>query len=265
MSGSNTPTTKVNTGGDETMHVTEEYKECVIEEIISAAEEESSAPPPGQLLEGYDDIDMHYVERGPHGYGIYGFGERVEDPWEYLPGGHHPVHLGDTFYNYKVINKLGSGGFGTVWLCRVLEKDPTEYVALKIIRAMDSGEDNAELVNVRRLLKLAETDPDVEKYCLLPLDRFELEGVNGVHQCFVYPVAGQAVQEIWNNVKDPEEYLRSLTRQTVEAMAMFHRHGICHGGKSLLRSNDPTPPFHFNTYTNVLIFRLPTFKYPPSP
>ena len=40
--------------------------------------------------------------------------EFIED---YLPGGYHPVHLGDTFKDqYKVIRKLGDGGSSTVWL-----------------------------------------------------------------------------------------------------------------------------------------------------
>ena len=36
----------------------------------------------------------------------------------YRDGGYHPVHLGD-FYNggrYKVLHKLGWGGYATVWL-----------------------------------------------------------------------------------------------------------------------------------------------------
>lgn len=44
----------------------------------------------------------------------------------YKPGGYHPVHLGDLFKDgrYKIINKLGFGGFSTVWLARDLEWVP---------------------------------------------------------------------------------------------------------------------------------------------
>jgi serine/threonine protein kinase len=35
----------------------------------------------------------------------------------YKPGGFHPVEFGDVFKGqYKVIRKLGYGGFSTVWL-----------------------------------------------------------------------------------------------------------------------------------------------------
>lgn len=70
----------------------------------------------------------------------------LEDPEQYMAGGLHPVHLGDLLGNsnqYKVIHKLGSGGFATVWLCRDLEKDV--YTALKIMIADASKGDCAEL------------------------------------------------------------------------------------------------------------------------
>ncbi len=46
-------------------------------------------------------------------------------PWslkkifDYEAGGHHPVHLDDVLHQrYRVIHKLGSGGYANVWLCR---------------------------------------------------------------------------------------------------------------------------------------------------
>jgi hypothetical protein len=39
---------------------------------------------------------------------------------QYRPGGYHPVSLGDTIKEnrYKIVHKLGWGGFSTVWLAR---------------------------------------------------------------------------------------------------------------------------------------------------
>lgn len=60
--------------------------------------------------------------------------ESVEDTNTYSPGGHYPVHLGDVVESkYKVIHKLGNGGFALVWLARDVRK--CRYVALKILRA----------------------------------------------------------------------------------------------------------------------------------
>lgn len=44
-----------------------------------------------------------------------------EEDWEdYVPGGYHPVHIGDAFSNgrYHVVRKLGWGHFSTVWLAK---------------------------------------------------------------------------------------------------------------------------------------------------
>ncbi|KAL4809867.1 kinase-like domain-containing protein [Aspergillus unguis] len=179
-----------------------------------------------------------------HGFSIDGPLENIEGPWDYLHGGHHPVQLKDNLgpsKRYRVIHKLGTGGFANVWLCRVLGKKPTEYVAVKILMAELSGGRSRELEYVHRLQELAKIDPLIEKYCLLPLDIFEIDGPNGRHQCFVYPIAGQTVKMIDGDVDDPHEYLRDLARQAAEAMGALHRHGLCHGdfrpGNILLRAD----------------------------
>ncbi|KAG4432460.1 hypothetical protein IFR05_012050 [Cadophora sp. M221] len=59
----------------------------------------------------------------------------LEQVYDFESGGHHPVLLGDVYNNrrYRIIHKLGSGGFGVVWLCRDTEaKGTTKYLALKI-------------------------------------------------------------------------------------------------------------------------------------
>lgn len=40
----------------------------------------------------------------------------------YRKGGYHPIHLGDTLKDgrYKILHKLGWGGYATVWLARDL-------------------------------------------------------------------------------------------------------------------------------------------------
>lgn len=48
--------------------------------------------------------------------------EHVEDVRQYVPGGYHPVDIGDIMDNgpvtYTVMHKLGHGGFSTVWLVK---------------------------------------------------------------------------------------------------------------------------------------------------
>jgi hypothetical protein len=74
---------------------------------------------------------------------------KLEHIYDYKLNGHHPVHLGDIYSNngrYRVIHKLGSGGFAIVWLYRDTKaKGATKYIALKILMAEISSDDCPEL------------------------------------------------------------------------------------------------------------------------
>ncbi|RDW67407.1 uncharacterized protein DSM5745_09273 [Aspergillus mulundensis] len=159
-------------------------------------------------------------------------GRYTEWPWEYLPGGHHPVHLGDLLgpnQDFKVIHKLGAGGYGNVWLCRLLGMEEPMYVAIKILKAEVSGEYCRELDSALMLMEKMKQDPELEDWCLVPFDVFTLTGPNGTHQCFAYEVAASGIDDIARGVDDVDGFLRGLARQTAEAMDVLHRNGIVHG------------------------------------
>ena len=52
--------------------------------------------------------------------------EEAEDIHRYVPGGYHPVRLGDVIESdagsYRVLQKLGRGSFSTVWFARNLHE-----------------------------------------------------------------------------------------------------------------------------------------------
>jgi hypothetical protein len=81
-----------------------------------------------------------YLELAPFG---------LKHIYNYKPNSYYPVHLGGVYSNngqYRVIYKLGSGGFATIWLYRDTEaKGATKYVALKILIAETSSNNCPEL------------------------------------------------------------------------------------------------------------------------
>ncbi|KAH7137337.1 kinase-like domain-containing protein, partial [Dactylonectria estremocensis] len=161
---------------------------------------------------------------------------RLEHFYEYEPGGHHPVHLQDVVGEkgrYRVIHKLGSGGFSNVWLCRDLEgREKTSYVALKVLMAEASDSDYPEIrINQLKdwLIKQREQDDAADPICL-PLDQFTVDGPNGHHACFIYPLLGPKVSlGLFQANGDPDKSLRGISHRIVKAVSLLHSQGICYG------------------------------------
>lgn len=169
------------------------------------------------------------LERAPFG---------LEHIYDYEPGGHHPVHLSDVYGDgerYRVIHKLGSGGFANVWLCLDTEaKGETKYVALKILMAETSSDDCPELRlnHMKHTYSERSDNNDGAELICLPLDNFKINGPNGDHIAFVYPVLGPSVSSgFFRPSTDLNADLRSISLQVIKAIKFLHSQGICHGGK----------------------------------
>lgn len=175
---------------------------------------------------------------------------------QYRPGGLHPVSLGDTFCagKYKVIRKLGSGAFSTVWLavceryvnlqvlCNKTADNASSvprYVAIKITKAKATV-DTTELAILEHLHSVAGDDPDFNHVTKL-LDHFQHDGPNGTHLCLVFEVmsttAASLVYELPENQPKswlkPDRYpkwiAKRLLRHTLHGLAFLHRNGVVHG------------------------------------
>ncbi|KAF1954237.1 kinase-like protein [Byssothecium circinans] len=169
----------------------------------------------------------------------------VEDVNMYRPGGHHPVNLGDVIgHKFKIIHKLGNGGFALVWLARDL--DQHGCVALKILRA--NAQDRE--IEVLKHLKNAARNLRITNLH----ETFLIHGPNGVHQCLVLDVGGPSLKLLSLYCKRPPlPFLKAATRKLAEGVAALHSAGVCHG--DLTHSNVLFEITGFHAWTEDEIYR----------
>lgn len=173
--------------------------------------------------------------------------DNVEDVESYVMGGFHPVHLGDVFNDrYRILHKLGYGGFSTVWLASDEKED--RRVAMKVIRA--SASSNCSELEILQQLEQNPTEHPGRGHISSLLDHFTIQGPNGTHMCLVSEVAGPNVTTLNDSPgkvvgsQRLRAYLaKKVARQTVEALQYIHSHELCHGG--MLPPHPKTLVYHY--------------------
>jgi serine/threonine protein kinase len=213
--GSSTSKASVNSEADSAGQTECSYQSCEAGETGEASVEK--------------DGDNDKTPTGP----LYMFPsfDDVENIEYYRPGGYHPVRIGDRIGGrYKIIHKLGYGGFRTVWLARDTEKQ--RYVALKITLA-DFSKDAMEK-DLKILKHLAE---HVERpggiFVEIPIEDFWITGPNGKHLCIVSEVAGPSIAHLtrtYNSKIEPQD-ARRMALQITQCLAFLHsgKVGVVHG------------------------------------
>lgn len=181
-----------------------------------------------------------------------------ENVAKYRMGGYHPTHIGDTYKQgrYKILHKLGSGGYGTAWLAR--DTEAMRYVALKIIVANDKS-GKLELKWFRYFARQQSKHPG-KQHLLMLLDCFILPGPHGIHTCLVLPFLGPNVRDqaasYISGILD-HSIARRVATQLSESLAYLHSLGIGHGG-----SYTPAEPccsllmMHPDCHTQNVVFKL---------
>ncbi|RSL85190.1 hypothetical protein CEP51_003472 [Fusarium floridanum] len=151
----------------------------------------------------------------------------TEEVERYESGGFHPVHLGDLFDEgrYRVVHKLGAGGFATIWLARDLLE--SSWVALKIVLAEESQSVEASATLAHNIVSESFHDSrfvTYERY-------FHIEGPNGRHLCLVLPVLGPSAYRVSHYLESriQPRLARNVALQAAEALADLHSRGLCHG------------------------------------
>ncbi|EQL36119.1 CMGC/SRPK protein kinase [Blastomyces dermatitidis ATCC 26199] len=157
---------------------------------------------------------------------IYG----VEHLEKYEPGGYHPLMIGDILHNrYKIVTKLGFGGFSTVWLA--LDTQKKQYVALKVgVADQDQPRHESEILHKlsNAALSSSRAHPG---HRLIPaiLDEFAVDGPNGRHPCYTTLPARCDLGDAAYGYVFPLQTVRALAAGITQALAYMHSRGFIHG------------------------------------
>ncbi|OJD24178.1 CMGC/SRPK protein kinase [Blastomyces percursus] len=150
----------------------------------------------------------------------------------YRQGGYHPVALGECLKagRYKVLHKLGWGGYSTVWAARDQRLYKIIYVAIKIsVAERIHDEETRELQPMRELA--------AHHLCLEHtvhmLDDFDLKGPNGSHKCLVYELLGPNIPDIidvhFPDGRLPGKLAKVIAKQSLIGLDSLHQQNIGHG------------------------------------
>ncbi|KAG6831510.1 hypothetical protein H0H92_009778 [Tricholoma furcatifolium] len=160
---------------------------------------------------------------------VYHWIEDVEDLERYQLGGYHPVHLDDEIKGrYRIVHKLGYGGYSTVWLAR--DQQEQRFVAIKFIIA--SASSASPEIRILRYMKSLNSSHPGREFVTTLIDDFELEGPNGVHRCIVTEVAGPSVGKVRYEIDEgklPTQIARKVALQSAQGLAFIHSCGVAHG------------------------------------
>ncbi|KAH9891394.1 protein kinase-like domain-containing protein [Xylariomycetidae sp. FL2044] len=170
----------------------------------------------------------HHSQIPPQAYtcGI----DDAEPLHRYRPGGYHPLDLGVALKNgrYKVLHKLGWGGYSTTWAAKDQKDD--RYVAVKI--TMSEVAESRELKVLRALSALPTHHPGSSHVNQL-LDHFTIVGPNGSHNCLVLELLGPNVADVVDlYCKDgrlPSKLAKSFVKQALQGLDFLAVNNIGHG------------------------------------
>ncbi|KFA70079.1 hypothetical protein S40285_03307 [Stachybotrys chlorohalonatus IBT 40285] len=153
--------------------------------------------------------------------------ENIEEVEKYVPGGYHAVDIDDVIDagkdSYKVIHKLGPGGFSTVWLVLSCREIAT-YYALKIICADASGPHELEV-----LQHIEKASLSGHPHVAMLHDSLRVSGPNGEDQCLTFPVLGLSLYNQEVNASLPDILRHQVYQQVADTLEFLHICGICHG------------------------------------
>ncbi|MCA1578204.1 MAG: protein kinase [Acidobacteria bacterium] len=128
--------------------------------------------------------------------------------------------IGSTLGNYKILEKLGEGGQGTVY--KAIDSKLGRTLVIKVLPAeLTSKEANLKRFEREARLASALDHPNI---CTI----FDLNEINGIHFIAMQYIEGRNVRQLVNGRPLSLESALSIALQTADALAAAHSRGIIH-------------------------------------
>ena len=127
---------------------------------------------------------------------------------------------GSTLGNYKILEKLGEGGQGTVY--RAIDSKLGRTVVIKVLPAELTAKE-ANLKRFEREARLASA-LDHPNICTI----FDLNEIHGIHFIAMQYIEGRNVRQLVNGRPLSLESALSIVLQTADALSAAHERGIIH-------------------------------------
>ena len=141
----------------------------------------------------------------------------------FQPPFYYPITIGYLLaQRYRIVHKLGHGGFSTVWMAHdiVTKKD----VALKVtIPTRDAADPESTMHN-----EIRQRVQDTSKL-LLSSETFSLPGPNGHHRVLVFPLRGPNLHSCFASMSMANRM--SAAKQVLQALKCLHDANIVHRGQ----------------------------------
>lgn len=156
--------------------------------------------------------------------------EGVESLEKYRRGGYCPVMIGDILNKrYQIIDKLGYGGYSTVWLALDIRRK--RYAALKI-GISDSRLQETDILKRLSKSNISSNIVALSGYDAIPqlLDEFTLQSANGMHPCYTTTPAQCTLRDASFYHMFKTEVARALSMRLISTVAYIHSQGFVHGG-----------------------------------
>ncbi|KAK1774201.1 kinase-like domain-containing protein [Copromyces sp. CBS 386.78] len=181
------------------------------------------ANPP--VLAGDDEEEFPYDVEDD----VWGTVEPLDD---YKPGGFHPIIFGDRLGangRFRVVSKLGAGGYGTVWLCEDTLSPTLKWRAVKVMSAKVSKPDCAELRTLDAFHGIDRSTLETDFHLSVPLEHFWIDGPNGRHLALVFSLCAATAESIFTNYGQHRSLIKDLCFQLAKSLELMHSRGFCHG------------------------------------